>query len=226
MYKAKFQQLCLEFSFAKLQKRINEKFSRFSAINIDNMDESHPFQLVRMRINTIENRFTREENPIVEKPDHDNEKEWKLLWTSLVSAKIAIDRFLNAGGFHSEDINRAKNFFEYKSYLRQIESFANDIHVLLKAANSPQCKHLFTFKFEIRALAEQTWRTDNVPQTSEQWETVLEKALTLRNFYKGDGQKDLVIDIRKVREDTADMAKQAIMQKLVVHCEVKILTHL
>src|SRR5436305_2230154 len=44
----KFQQLCLEFSFSKLQKRINDKFPRFSAIDINNLDPSYPFQEVRM----------------------------------------------------------------------------------------------------------------------------------------------------------------------------------
>ena len=224
--RAKFQQLCLEFSFGKLQKRVNEKFSRFSAIRIDNMDESHPFQMVRKRVNAIEKHFTREENPVTGKPSHDDANSWALLWATLVSAKVAIDKFLNAGGFRGEDMKRAQNFFEYESYLRKIESFANDIHVLQKAANSPQCKRLFAFAFKVNPLPAQEFTAKSVPQTSKEWETILEKALLFRNLHKHRTQGSFVIDIKKVKEDTAYMATEAIKHKLVVHCEVKILTHI
>ena len=147
------------------------------------MDDSHPFQMVRKRVNAIEKHFTREEKPVTGKPNHDDEKSWKLLWACVAAAKKSIDTFLDAGGFRDEDIKRAQNF-QYDSYLRKIESFANDIHVLLKAAHSPQCRHLFTLKFEIRALPVQISKAVSVPQTSEEWETVLEKALLFRNIYR------------------------------------------
>jgi len=220
---AKFKHLCLEFSFGKLQKRINGKFTRFSTISIDNMDESHPFQMVRKRVNAIEKHFTREENPVIGKPDHDNENSWKLLWASLASAKAAIDKFLNAGGFHGEDMKRAQNFFEYETYLRKVESFANDIQVLLKAANSPQCKNLFTFEFKVKALPAQELHV-GVPRSSKEWEAILEKALAFRNYHKG--KRNFLIDIEKVKEDTTYMAREATKQDLVIHCEVKILTHI
>jgi len=223
---AEFQQLCLEFSFGKLQKRINEKFSRFSAIRIDNMEESHPFQMVRKRVNAIEKNFTREEEPLTGKPDHGDENSWGVLWACLVAAKIAIDKFLNAGGFRGEDMKRAQNFFEYESYLRKIESFANDIQVLLKAANSPQCRHLFTFEFKIKDLPVQEGKAVTVPQTSRDWETVLENALLFRNSHKEEGQGNYLIDIEKIKEDTAYLASEALKRNLVVHCEVKILTHI
>jgi hypothetical protein len=70
---AEFRRLCLRFSFGKLQKRVHAKFSRFSAISIDNMDESHPFQLIRKRVNAIEKHFTREKKLVTGKPDYDNE---------------------------------------------------------------------------------------------------------------------------------------------------------
>jgi len=218
-----FRQLCLEFSFSKLQKRINEKFSRFSAISTRNMSESHPFQTVQIRVNTIEEAFTRENNPTIGKPDHNDVKGWKDLWTCLVAAKNANDKFLGAGGF-TNDMERVKNFPEYESYLRKIESFVNDIHVLLQAANSPQCRHLFTYEFNVKALAKEASEAHSVPETAEQWETVLEKALLFRNINKNDGQGNFLIDIKKVKKDTAYMASGEITRNLIVHCEVKILT--
>ena len=82
--------------------------------------------MVRIRVNAIEKHFTREENPEIGKPDHNDEESWRGLWSCLVAAKKAIDNFFRAGGF-LDDMNRVKNFFEYESYLRKIESFANDI---------------------------------------------------------------------------------------------------
>ena len=35
-----------------------------------------------------------------------------------------------------------------------------------------------------------------------------------------------LINIERVKEDTAYMAKEAVSQNLVVHCEVKLLTHI
>ena len=223
---AKFQQLCLEFSFGKLQKRVNEKFSRFSNINIDNMDESHPFQMARVAITVMEELFTREKNPVIGKPEHNDEKAWKNLLTCLMAAKHGIDRFLRAGGFHDGGMWRVSDFFEYESYLRKIESFANDTRVLLKAANSPQCRRLFTYQFNVRALPIEKSQTVSVPGTSEQWETVLENALRFRNFYKSDEEGDYLINIKRVKDDTAYLENETISQDLVVHCEVKLLTHI
>jgi len=224
--KNKFRQLCLEFSFGKLQKRVNEKFSRFSAIDIDNMDESHPFQNVRKVVNVIEKHFTREKNPVIGKPNHNNEDSWNTLWACLTTAKDDIDKFLRAMGFRNGEMWRVPNFFEYDSYLRKIESFANDIKVLLKAANSPQCQHLFTFEFNVRALPIEKSQAARLPRTSKQWETVLENALLFRNLAKDDMEGNYLINIERVKEDTAYMAKEAVSQNLVVHCEVKLLTHI
>jgi len=218
-----FRQLCLDFSFSKLQKRTNEKFSRFSAISTHNMSESHPFRMVETRINTIEKVFTRENKPKIGKPDHNNVKGWKELWSCLVAAKNANDKFFGAGGFRN-NMERVKNFPEYESYLRKIASFANNIHVLLKAAISPQCRHLFTYEFNVKTLAKEASEAHSVPETAEQWETVLEKALLFRNSNKNYGQGNFLIDIKKVKEDTAYMASGEITRNLIVHCEVKILT--
>ena len=113
-----------------------------------------------------------------------------------------------------------------KYLARKIESFANDIRVLLKAANSPQCRRLFTYGFNVRALPIVNSQTASVPATSEQWETVLEKALLFRNSVKGRMEGDFLINTKRVMEDTAYMAKEVISQSLVVHCEVKLLTHI
>jgi len=220
----KFRILCLKFSFDKLQKRVNEKFSRFSEIDIRGMDESHDFRKVRKYVNLIEHHFTRENKPVVGKPGDD--KSWKRLWACLMSAAQAINKFLDAGGFHGGEKKRFGTFLQYDLYLRKIESFANDIQVLLHAANSPQCKHLFTFEFEINALPVLVSKAVNVPQTSEEWELVLEEALLFRNAIEGKTHGNYVINVKRVNEDTAYMAEDAISRDLVVHCEVKILTHI
>ena len=221
-----FQKLCLDFSFSKLQKRVNEKFSRFSNIDIDNMDKLHPFQTVRAAIFVMEKLFTREKNPIIGKPEHNNEEAWKDLLACLTTVKDGIDKFLSAGGFHDGSMWRVSNFFEYESYLRKIESFANDIRVLLKAANSPQCRRLFTYGFNVRALPIEILQAASVPRTSKQWETVLENALLIRNLHKTGVERDYLVNIERVKEDTAYMEKETISQNLVVHCEVKLLTHI
>jgi hypothetical protein len=43
----KFIQLCLEFSFSRLQARTNKDFQRFMAINVNNSNPKHPFRTVQ-----------------------------------------------------------------------------------------------------------------------------------------------------------------------------------
>ena len=222
----KLIQLCLEFSFSRLQKRINKKFHRFCAININNSDPQHPFQMVRRWVIQLEKKFTRDEGATTGKPRHDDTKAWMKLWDCLQFTKDAIDTFLDDGGFRPEDVAAANTFLGYESYLRKVESLTNDIRVLMKLANSPQCKQLLTFKLEATPLPGQVSKAISVPQTPKDWETVFEKALLFRNKYKIQGQENYVIDTKKMEEDTAYMARNAIKRDLVIHCEVRILLHI
>jgi hypothetical protein len=70
----KLIQLCLEFSFSRLQKRVNRNFHRFSAINTNNSDPKNPFQIVRKNVNVLEKIFTRDKGAVIGKPLH-NDKE-------------------------------------------------------------------------------------------------------------------------------------------------------
>jgi hypothetical protein len=110
--------------------------------------------------------------------------------------------------------------------LHKIESLTNDIQVLKKLANSPQCKQLFTFKFKVIPLRGQVSKAISVPQTPKDWETVFEKALLFRNRHKPEEGEDYVIDEEKIEEDTAYMAREAIKRDLVIYCEVGILLHI
>ena len=203
-----FIQLCLEFSFSRLQKRVNNKFDRFSAIEVHNSNPEDPFQKVQTLVRTLEAVFTRDEGAIIGKPSHDDTEKWMGLWKSLKATKKAIDTFLNNGGFRAEDIAGAQAFSGYESYLRKVESFANDIEVLVKLTISPQCKQLFACKFKVTSLCGEFEKASSVPQTPKDWETVLEKALLFRNAYKPSEAEEYVINVRRIEEDTAFMARR------------------
>jgi hypothetical protein len=140
--------------------------------------------------------------------------------------KYAISTFLDDGGFGAEDATTAEAFLDYESYLCKVVSLANDIEVLLQLAHSPQCKHLFAFKFKVTPLGEQASKAIGVPQAAKDWETVFEKALIFRNRDKFEGAEDYVICTKKVEEDAAYMAREAIKRDLIIHCEVKLLLHI
>ena len=219
---AKLARLCLEFSFGRLQKRVNRKFDRFSAIKIDDSDLPHHFQIVRDHVNVLEKRFTRYEGAKIGKPHHSDEKNWERLWKRLRLTERAIDRFLCDGGFRPEDMAAAQNFLSYQSYLRKIGSLTDDIEVLAKLAHSPQCQQLFTFNFTVTALAGQLSQADSVPQAPGDWEDVFERALLFRND-QGLEEEDYVIDIEQMEKDTKYMAEEMIGPDLVIHCELRIL---
>jgi hypothetical protein len=145
------------------------------------------------------------------------------LWCCLRSTRSAIDIFLDNGGFCAEEV--AQTFLGYESYLRKIESLINDIGVLSKLPQSSRCKQLFTFESTVKALYGQVSKANSVPQTPQDWETVFEKALLFRNDQGLDGE-DYVIDVEKIEEDTAYMAREAIKRDLVIHCEVRILVYI
>jgi hypothetical protein len=152
----KLIQLCLEFSFSRLQKRINKHFHRFSAIPVNNLDPEHPFQTVQKFVGVLEKAFTRDQDAKIGKPRHGDTEAWARLWNCLKSTKQAIDTFLDDGGFRAEDVAAAQTFLGYESYLRKVESLTNDIEVLVKLANSPQCEKLFKFKFNVIPLPDQS----------------------------------------------------------------------
>ena len=218
----KLIQLCLEFSFSRLQKRINKNFHRFFAIDVNNSDPEHPLHFVRTCVNVLAKIFTCDKGAAIGKPRHDDTETWVQLWECLKSTKRAIDSILDDEGFCAG----AEAFLGYESYLRKVESLANDIGVLAKLAYSPYCKHLFTFKFKVIPIRGQVSKAISGPQTPKDWETVFEKALLYRNRYKGPTEEEYVIDEEKIEKDTADIAKKAIKLDLVIHCEVKILLHI
>ena len=217
---SKLVQLCLEFSFSRLQKRINKNFHHFSAIDANNSDPECPFQIVRRWVNVLEKVFTRDNGARIGKPRHDDTGAWATLWVYLKSTKRAIDTFFDDEGFRAEDVAGAE------SYLRKVVSFVNDIEVLAKVANSPQCQRLFTFTFKVTPLRGPVAKAISVPQTPKEWETVFEKALLIRNECNHGEEEDYLIDVERIEEDTAYMAQKAIQQDIVIHCEVRILLHI
>jgi OTT_1508-like deaminase len=181
----------------------------------------HPFQIVRRWVIVLERIYTRDKGAKIEKPD--DTKKWVELWKCLKMTKVAINKFLDDGGFRAEDVAGAQTFLG--SYLRKVESLTNDIEVLMKLANSPQCKQFFTFEFKVTPLRGQVVKA-SVPQTPKDWEIVFEKALLFRNASRVEEEEYYVIDTKKIEEDTAHMAKDTIKLDLIIHCEVRILLHI
>jgi hypothetical protein len=226
---AKLIQHCLEFSFSRLQKRINKNFHHFSAIKLDNPDPEHLFIPVQENVEVLENIFTRYKGARFGKPPHDETEKWEELWSCLTMTKCAIDQFLDSGGFCGKDIAKAREFLGYESYLRKIVSLVNDIKVLVKLANSPQCKDLLTFGFKVIPVGGSGSEATSVLQSQENWEAVFEKALLFRNKREPFGGDDYVINEKKIKEDTEYMARDTnhtIKQNLVIHCEVRILLYI
>jgi hypothetical protein len=82
-----------------------------------------------------------------------------------------------AGCFQHEERIRIHYFEKLEIYLQKINSISNSIRVLVKAAVSPQCRNLFSFKFEVKYLPELSSKVANIAQSAEDWEKVLETAL-------------------------------------------------
>src|SRR2546430_16722259 len=90
----------------------------------------------------------------------------------------------------------------------------------------PNAKTSLHSKFTVMPLREQSSKATSVPQTAKDWETVFEKALLFRNRYKLGEREKYVINVEKIEEDTADIAKGTIKANLDIHSEVKILLYI
>lgn len=225
-----FTRTCIEFSFTRVKKRINGKFPQFKAFIVQEFESKagHPFLQVQEPIVMLEALFTREVGARCGMPASQDKHNWKLLLALLRESQRCIKDFLGGPGFTRSELSRVSRFAKWETYLLKIAAIMNDVDVLIKCANSPQCKALFEMAFDVNILPETSSKADKVPITAEDWEQTLERALFQYNIL-GKQQVEFepkVLNIPVIKRDTAYMAREVISRNLVVHCEVKVLLHI
>ncbi|KAJ9350539.1 hypothetical protein DTO027B9_6931 [Paecilomyces variotii] len=221
-----FSRRCVEFTASKIRKRVNGGFGHFQKINRSDFGENHPFRRIIHTIVALET-ITREGAPHWEQKPMDDAT-WEMLLHLLRTCQRSINDFLKNGAFTPDELLRVNHFPKWESYLRKIAGVMNNVDILIRAALSPRCEHLFGLTFKLYALPAISSRSIHIPQTPKEWETVLEKALSARNRNDAGGleSQPKVMNMSVINNDTAYMAQQVLNQDLVVHCETKILLHI
>ncbi|KAK2756133.1 hypothetical protein FQN54_005541 [Arachnomyces sp. PD_36] len=214
---------CIKFNFSRVQKRVNSKFRDFSAIDHKMFDADHPFQRVLRSINTLEGSYTKANGSMFGRPADDDEQKWPLLVHLLRECQGSIKTFFTCGGFSgAELLHHVSHFVKWEAYLRKIAGIMNDVDVLLKAAYSRKCRHLFSLKLIVDPLPSISSKAQSVPQTQKDWETVLENALAYWEEQQFEHEPKLM-NMTAIEKDTAFIAQQTISNNLVLHAEVKLL---
>lgn len=217
-----FTRQCIKFIFNKIQKRVNTRFTDFDNINFKMFSANHPFLRVRTSVNTLECSFTREQGSRFGKPLDQDDENWNLLMILLRECQKSIKAFFDSGGFSEAELRHVSHFVKWETYLRKIVGIMNDIDVLLRAATSSKCQHLFSLVFKTQVCPSQSSRAPSVPQTQKDWETVLEKALSHWEKQAIEYEPK-VMNMSIIERDTAYMAQNVISRDLVLHCEINLL---
>ncbi|KAJ9299939.1 hypothetical protein DTO271G3_2823 [Paecilomyces variotii] len=223
---ADFNHRCLEFTFARLQQKVNGKFPQFMNIPTDGLPSEHPFNSLRETLLYLERVFTRKEGAIYGKPHHDDTDNWRLIYSCLRAFSQASGLFLRAGGFQGEDKRSALGFPKLHSYIQKIASIFNNIDILVKAAISPRRRDFFTCDLSLTPIAMLSGRLPHIAENASDWKRVLEESLAYYNSFSdltnltGPGQ---VLDLRVTDADATYMAQEAVSKDVIVHCETKLL---
>lgn len=219
----RFAQRCFDFSFKRLQKKVNGKFAKLMAIDITGLGPEHPFVLVRESIQALQSAYTREQNSLYGRPKPQDHDSWDLFHLCLQNVKQKIKTFLDAGGFQCQgDAARIMSFIKLNTYLRKISTFANCFEILVNTAMSPRCRRLFSYGFTLTTLPEMATKLPSIAQTEKDWENVLDMAVAYNNINGKIAPR--LLDVGVIGHHTALMAKGAITRSLNVHCEIKLLT--
>jgi hypothetical protein len=208
----------------------------------------HPFIKIRHFLLRFEEAFTRELDPEVGKPADNDEKHWGLLVKMIRTIQEDVKSFFGPRGdegFNKKELGRF--FWDVEAYLKETVGVRNDIDALAKAAVSPRFRPLFGYTLKITPVSSLSAEAPTIPLTAEEWEDVLEKALSydqkeLRqlqnafNYYQkdqkdiqkllGDGCEPRVMNMTWISNDTAEMAKETLPEHMVVRCEVATLLHI
>jgi hypothetical protein len=208
---------CINFSFERFQHYVNSRFEKFIAIDIEGLDPSQPFCLMRNDILRLERLFTREIGARYGKPSLDKLEQWRILCAGLLGTRQTIKKFLATRHISSEINARLSNFKKLDSYLQKINSLMTSINIVVKAAISPHCRYLFGYKFGVKPLKGVTWKAPQVPTTPKDWEGVLEAAA-------GRMQTERYrLNLDVIKPDATHIAKEGTNDELLVHCETKLL---
>ncbi|QSS53424.1 hypothetical protein I7I53_00681 [Histoplasma capsulatum var. duboisii H88] len=223
-----FRIRCLRFNFAKIQKRINGKFLLFKKLDLTEFDKDHPLQTFSKAIIGLEEYFTRTQGAIYGKPDENNTEAWKLLNGLFRKCQECVKYIFRDDGLTPDERLRLSSFDHWEPYFRKVAIAMNEVDDILKVSWSPQCRHLFHYRFDIHTVPATLSKTDTVPQNAKDWEDVLERALSLRNKLHKETQtrhtaEKKLLKISTVTQDTAYMCREQISKKLVTHCEIKLL---
>ncbi|KAK2794368.1 hypothetical protein FQN52_008727 [Onygenales sp. PD_12] len=226
----KFTSGCIKFSFARLQKRVNTKFGQFKKIDLDQFAEDHVIRRIATSLFAIERVFTREHGALHGLPTDTDTDNWATLLVFLRQCQEDVKDLFREGVLTPDDLLHLSNFPPLQSYLRKVVAINNDIDVLIRVAISPQCRHLFSLEFKLQLIPENSSRIPLVPTATNDWESILEKALAWRNtelarrsISDQSEYEPKVMNMDVVDRDTTYMAQQKISNKIVVHCEVKII---
>ncbi|KAJ9318517.1 hypothetical protein DTO271D3_1179 [Paecilomyces variotii] len=223
---ADFNHRCLEFTFARLQQKVNGKFAQLMSIPTAGLVSDHPFNSLRETLSYLERIFTRKEGAIYGKPHHDDTDNWRLIYSCLRAFSQASGQFLRAGGFQGKDKTRALEFLKLHTYIQKIASIFNNIDILVKAAISPRSRTLFTCNLSVTPLAKLSGRLPHIAENASDWKRVLEESLAYYNM--SSDPTDLtgarqVLDLKVIDADATYMAREAVSKDVIVHCEIKLL---
>lgn len=116
-----------------------------------------------------------------------------MLFVAVRQTRLAINQFLETGGFTGADQTRLlSDFMKIESYLQKINSLPNSIS-----------RYLFTYNLALIPLNKSiTSKAPTVPRTSKYWERVLEAALGRM------GPTQLSLDLDVVEADAATWQKK------------------
>ncbi|KAK2790252.1 hypothetical protein FQN53_000018 [Emmonsiellopsis sp. PD_33] len=223
---SKFRIKCLRFNFAKIQKRINGRFSHFEKLDLTEFNEDHPLRRFSKAIFALEKYFTRNKGAIYGKPDENNAKAWNLMKIWFRTCQAGVEYISKKDGLTPDQRLRLSSFPHWESYFKKVAVGMDEVDDILKVSMSPQCRHLFHYEFNLHPVPATMSKADKTPQSAKDWEDVLERALSQRNKSQVDTNPTPELKLLKmstITKDTAYMCREQISKNLVTHCEVKLL---
>jgi hypothetical protein len=206
----------LKFSWAKVCRRIAKGLDKFKDMDLSKLDKNDPLRTVFSFLIHLEHYTNIQKRNI----------EWDKVQKMFYFMKVCIDE--NREKRSSSYLKVPANF-RLDRYLLKIVAAQKDIGVLLALARSPRCRKILRGFFEIRALQEfdlkPTLMTSSIPQTGEQWRSLIDSVLEDRNKYKtsSDDMLELVGDT--VNAHCSEMETYNLRVTNTVHCECKLVLY-
>lgn len=223
-----FRNKCLRSNFAKIQKRINSRFSLFEKLDLTEFDEDHPLRQLSTAIFALEKYFTRNECAVYGKPDEDMTEAWDLMKGLFGICQKSVRYIFKNDGLTPDERLRLSGFPHWESYFKKVAVTMDEVDRIVKVSMSPQCRHLFHYEFNLHSVPATMSKAHTIPQSAKDWEDVLERALSRRNKSQQDSNLALAPELKLLKmstitKDTAYMCREQIGKDLVIHCEVKLL---